>query len=140
MPFSPSRSDNEYLELIALYDIGATGAHTLNCGGAGIVSVTRASAGVYNVNVAPAVAPVGPLIGFDVVHFPVAGAGPKNVRPTKTAPSTNRPQNGSASANGVCSYESWSVGTTPAQVELESGCQVSIRLTFLKNKTMQPSG
>ena len=131
MGLSVTRSGSEYQEFVGLYDIGATGAHTLNCGGAGITSVTRTAAGKYTINVSPAVAPLGPLMHVELIHFPIANAGPKNLRPTQTAADTKPAANGTP---GAVLYESWSVGTSPAQVELESGCQVFIRLTYLKTK------
>jgi hypothetical protein len=126
---SLKRTTDEYIELVGLWDIGASGAHTKNSKCSGLRSVTRNAAGKYTVGFDRPVFR-GDLISMDVYHIPVAGTGPLNMRPTKAA-YTRENLTTIASQD----YEAWSVGATPAQTEVPSGDQVWMRVKIRNSRT-----
>lgn len=127
---SPSlvRCFDEIIEAVALWDIGATGAHTKTAGypGTAFASVTRTGAGAYTVNFNPNV-PSGPFLELYTRHLPAATTAPMITKFNKA--SYVRP---SATGNGSCTYEAWTIGTTPALADLPSGDKLMMVGRWLK--------
>lgn len=116
---SPVRANADTHEVIAVFDIGASGAHT-KAHGAGM-SVARSAAGKYTITFTE----WGPvLIDLKVTHWAQADAAQLAVRPTEGSFSTS-------AASATAAYESWDLDT-PAQTDFPSGDRVTIRATFLK--------
>lgn len=130
MAANPVRCLDETVTILSRWDVGAAGAHTKasNCNGTGISGIARTAAGKYTITFQRGM-PVGPLLDLRITHWPVADAGQKSVRPTKAGYTAE-----TAAAAATALYEAWSIGTTPAQIELESGCQVTVEATFQKTK------
>lgn len=115
----PQRSNVETFDVIAVFDIGASGAHTKAYGSG--MSVARTAAGKYTITFTE----WGPvLIDLDVRHWAQVDAAPLAVRPSEGEFSAS-------ATSATAKYESWDLDT-PAQTELPSGDRVTIRATFLK--------
>lgn len=119
----------EVVELISLWTIGSTGAHTKTSGvgGEGFDSVARTAAGKYTVTFSKGT-PRGTLVSLELVHWPAADAQPLDLRPSV---GTWTPETSAAKA--TVKYEAWDNDTT-AQTELASGDKVTIKAVFLKTK------
>jgi hypothetical protein len=129
MSISIQRASDEIVTMSSKWDIGASGAHTKVSGvpGTGFASVSRTAAGKYTITFSRG-APVGGLLDVQITHWPAANAEPRVCMPTKATYTAE-----TASAGATVAYEAWKL-TTPAQVELASGDQVTITATFLKTK------
>lgn len=116
---SPVRSNKEVEEVIAVFNIGASGAHTKVYGSG--MSVARTAAGKYTVTFTEW-RPV--LIDFTVQHWAQADAGPLLCRPTDGSFT-------SSATTASVKYEAWDLDTS-AQTELPDGDRVTITAKFLK--------
>lgn len=120
---SPIRGNKEIEEVLAVFDIGASGAHTKVYGSG--MSVARTAAGKYTITFTEW-RPV--LVDVRVQHWAQADASPLDCRPTDGSFTY------SATSASV-DYEAWSQGTTvanPAQTEIPDGDRVTISVRFLK--------
>lgn len=126
----PIRSGTETYQLISMWDIGASGAHTKTSGvsGEGFASVARTAAGKYTITFSLGATTPGRLIDLEITHWPAVDAASLDVQP-RTATWTAE----SGSTGASVKYEAWDNDTT-AQTELASGDQVTIKATFLKTK------
>ncbi len=116
---SPARVNGDIWEVCCVFDIGASGAHTLKYGN-GISGVTRSDTGKFVVNFTD----VGSqLLSLDVK---VKGAADAEVPIGRETVDTF-----SRSAKTVA-FEVWDIDETAAQVDPASGTDVVITAKFLK--------
>lgn len=115
---------------VALWDIGATGAHTktANVPGKGFTSVARTAAGKYTVTFARGV-PVGQFMGLQLDLQTAADAGPLNLKYTAGSYTSE-----TQAAQATALYEAWSVGTAPAETEIPSGSKVLMTAVWQKTR------
>ena len=118
-PLAPVRSYGDTWEILCVFDIGASGAHTLKYG-KGISSVTRNAAGKFVVNFTDVGAQ---MLSMDVQVKRAADA--ESLVCRETVDSFSR-------SAKTCAYECWEIDETAAQVDPASGDDVVIRATFLK--------
>ncbi len=118
---SPVRAYDEIWEVIGIYTIGASGAHTKQYGGKGIRSVTRDAEGQFTVLFTD----VGSqLLDLKVTVWRTEGSGEGLVIAPKI-------DSFSRSAKTV-EFEVWEIDETANNVDPASGDRVTIRATFLK--------
>jgi len=129
MSWCPERCEDEYLDMVSKWDIGASGAHTKVSGvpGTGFASVAETAAGKYTITFTRGV-PLGGLVDLVLTHWPAVDAANLNLRPSKSGYTAE-----TATAAATMKYEAWDNDTT-AQTELASGDQVTITARFLKTK------
>jgi hypothetical protein len=116
----PQRSNQEVIDTIAVFDIGADGAHTRVHGGG--MSVARTAAGKYTITFTE----WGPvLVDMTITVW----------RQTDAESLVARPTDGSFSATATSAsakFEIWEIDESAAQVDPASGDRVTIRAVFLK--------
>lgn len=116
-------SYTEVWQTTVVFDVGATGAHTVKYG-RGISSITRQAAGQFTVNFTDV---GGALLDLDIRYQGVAAGVPvigKLVVDSFVA---------SPSGGGSALFEVFSVTTTPVRVDPASGSDCVITPRFLKS-------
>lgn len=114
----PVRSNVEVHEVYAVFDIGASGAHTKVYGDG--MSVARTAAGKFTITFTE----VGPvLLDLDVRVWRQADAESLVARPT---------DGGFSFTNKTATFETWEIDETQAQVDPANGDRTTIKAVFLK--------
>ncbi len=129
-----TRSPDELITFISVWEIGASGAHTKLAGvpGTGFAGVAETAAGKYTITFTRDI-PIGPLVELVITPWHVADEEAYIARPTQGGYTE-----ATDAAAATATYESWVVDETAAQTDWPTTAEVTIKATFLKTKGYSP--